>query len=154
MHRVWAFLTLALVAGCATSAGPGTASTSRPQTPSAEPSASGLTFLGEADYVGPTCDGGPRISRDDEPDYPDWVMVDGRRYFLHEKAEPDTRLGPVILRVRCTLGYSGTRPSYTPRSGDSTFLGVGTAVYSVQGASRATLVATDTRDGVELWGPE
>ena len=103
-------------------------------------------------YQGPTCDGGPRIAIAQEPDYPDWVRVRGQLLFLGDKAPTGTQLGPVLLRVRCALGFSGTSMDYEPRDGDATFLPAGTPLYSVPG--RPSVVATSTEDGIEIWAPE
>lgn len=105
-------------------------------------------------FLKPTCDGSPRISRTEEPDYPDWVQIGKVRYFLQGKAAPKTVLGPAMLRVRCTLIDSGTRTTYSPVSGDSTNLAIGTVVYSIQGLPTSEAVATSTSVGVEIWKPE
>ena len=103
---------------------------------------------------GPSCDGGPAVPVDQQPDYPDWVFADGRHYFLQGSPAEAVTLGTVVVRTRCRLADAGTRRGYQPQEGDATMLPRGTEVFEVVGRDRAEVLATRTADGVELWTPE
>ena len=104
--------------------------------------------------TGPTCDGEPAVSRAEEPDWPDFVVMDGRKYFAQGASDQPLTLGPVVGTVRCQLINSGTQRSYQPVNGDAAGLPAGTAIYAVAGQDSATVLATKTPSGIETWRPE
>jgi broad specificity polyphosphatase/5'/3'-nucleotidase SurE len=96
----------------------------------------------------------PAISKEDEPDCPDWIRFDGRLYFLQGPPADPVKLGRVVVTVRCQLIGSGTQVNYEPRDGDATSISRGTRVFQVAGATTSAMLATNTHDGLELWRPE
>lgn len=123
---------------------------------SAKPTAAveASTHASPTPAAGPTCDGGPAVSRAEEPDYPDFVVMRGQYYFSKGRSEQAVTLGPVLGEVRCQLIGSGTRREYEKVDGDAAGLPAGTSIYTVAGQDPARVLATKTADGVEVWQPE
>ena len=103
--------------------------------------------------VGQTCDGRAPVARAQEPDYPDWVYLDGRHYVPRD-APVGVVPTRVVAKVRCQLIGSRTRPGYRPQEGDATSLRPGTRILAVAGRSVEEMIATRDADGVSVWVPE
>ena len=94
------------------------------------------------------------MSRAVEPDWPDFIIVNGRQYFAQGTSTQSVTLGPVVGQVRCQLINSGTQRGYEPVDGDAAGLAAGTSIYAVAGQDTAKMLATRTPPGVEVWVPE
>lgn len=103
--------------------------------------------------MGQTCDGRAPVAPRQEPDYPDWVHLNGQYYFPRD-APVGVVPTRVIAKVRCQLIGSRTRPDYRPQDGDATSLPAGTRILAVAGRPVEEMVATRDADGLWVWVPE